>query len=302
MSGLGKSFGESYGYLLIVAAEILWGTIGILAKLSFAYGIYPETLIALRLLISFSTLLTVLMLVRRDFLRIRKADVSAFLIFGLFAVALQRVAYFYAVDLTTATVAAVLFYTTYPTFVTLSAWIFLKEKVSLRELLAIMLTFLGVALVTRIYDAASLSVNLLGIFFGLLSTLLAVLFFMMTKKLRSRYSSWTLTVYGDGIGALVLTPVISLSLPQMAAFPPQLWLLILAIAWVPSLLAYLLFSHALKYVKASKGSTLSVIEPLSTALFSAVFLREALEQAQMLGIAILLVGVALLFKTYRKTS
>lgn len=301
MSALGKPLKESHGYVLIVAASILWGTMGILAKLSFAYGILPETLIALRLVISFSTLLTVLMLIRRDSLKIQKTDVFAFLVFGLFAVALQRVAYFYAVDLTTATVAAVLFYT-YPAFVTLSAWFFLKEKASFRELLAIVLTFLGVALVSKIYDVTLLNINLPGTVFGLLSSLLFVLYFMMTKKLRNKYSSWTLTVYGDGVGALALAPAISFSLPQIVAFPLQLWLLVLAIAWVPSLLAYLLYSHALKYVKASKGSILSVIEPLSAALFSAVLLRESLEQAQILGIAAASTGVILLFQASRRVS
>jgi drug/metabolite transporter (DMT)-like permease len=162
------------------------------------------------------------------------------------------------------------------------------------------LTFSGAALVVRAYDASSLKVNLAGIIFGLLSSLLFTLYFMITKKLRDRYTSWTLTLYGDGIGLLTLTPVISLSIPQIMNFPLQLWLLIFTIAWIPSLLAYLLYSYALKYVKASKGSILSVIEPLSAALFSTIFIGENLENPQIIGIALALIGVILLFRIKQK--
>lgn len=299
MSTAYKSTREMHGYILIIMASILWGTMGILAKLSFEFGILPETLIALRLVISFATLAVVLILLDRDSLKIQKADVRSFLIFGVFAIAFQRISYFYAVDLTTATVAAILFYT-YPVFVTLSASLFLKEKITYGELLAIVLTFLGVALVVRIYDTSSLSVNLVGIIFGLLSSLFFVFYFIATKKLRNRYASWTLTFYGDGIGALTLTPIIAISFPQMTEFPLQLWLLIFTIAWIPSLLAYLLYSHALKYVKASKGSVLSVLEPLSTALFSTIFVGENLENLQVMGIALALIGVVLLFRMKKK--
>ncbi len=283
------------GYASIATASALWGTMGILARLSFAYGILPETLIALRLAISFATLLAILLLFRKSSFRIQKADAPLFIAFGIFAVAFQRISYFYAVNLTTATMAAILFYT-YPVFVTFSALYFLKEKITLRELSAIALTFLGAAFVVRAYDTYALSNNLLGIAFGLLSSLFFVLYFMMTKKLRNKYTSWTLTLFGDGIGALALMPIISFSIPQILAFPSQLWLLILTIAWVPSLLAYLLYSYALKYVKSSKGSVLSVMEPLSAAILSSIFLGERLENPQLMGIALSLTGVALLFQ------
>jgi len=296
-----KSTREARGYVLITIASILWGTMGILAKLSFEHGILPETLIALRLLISFATLSVVLTSFDKDSFKIQRTDVLLFLILGVFAIALQRISYFYAVDLTTATVAAILFYT-YPIFVTLSASYFLKEKITSRVLLAIVLTFLGVALVVRVYDTSSLNVNLAGLIFGLLSSLLFALYFMITKKLRNRYGGWTLTLYGDGIGALTLIPVISFSLPEITKFSLQLWLLIFSIAWIPSLLAYLLYSYALKYVKASKGSVLSVIEPFSAALFSTALIGESLEKPQIIGIALALIGVVLLFQMGKARS
>jgi drug/metabolite transporter (DMT)-like permease len=216
------------------------------------------------------------------------------LVFGLLAVTLQRIAYFYAIDLTTATIAAILFYT-YPVFVTIYALIFLKEKVTFRTILAIMLTFSGVALVVRAYEASWINTNLYGLVFGMLASILFALYFVTTRKLRNTYTSWTLLVYGDGIGAIALIPVLCLSFSQIASYSSQLWLFILTIALFPSLTGYLLFSYALKHIESSKGSILSVMEPLSAAFFSVTILGERFQFPQILGVALALIGIVMLF-------
>lgn len=285
---------EVYGYFLIVLASIIWGTMGIFGKLAFEYGINPVTLTALRIFISSITMLISIILLERNLLKIKKKDVPQLLAFAILAVALQRIAYFYTVDLTTATIAAVLFYT-YPIFVTVHASLFLKEKLTFSIILAIVLTFSGVAFVVKAYEAAWLNANLLGLAFGMLTSLLFALYFLMTKKLRNSYTNWTLLLYGDGLGAIALTPALCFSFSEIVSYPQQLWLLILVIGLFPSLTAYLLFSYALKYVESSKGSILSVIEPLSAAIFSVTILGERFEPLQIVGVALVLAGIVLLF-------
>ena len=89
-------------------------------------------------------------------------------------------------------------------------------------------------------------------------------------------------------------PISKVMFAEIFNYTQQLWLLILALAWFPSLLAYLIYSYALKHVEASKGSMLSVIEPLSTAIFAATILNETFEPLQILGVALALTGVVLL--------
>ena len=285
---------EAYGYFLLASASIMWGTMGIFGKLAFEYGIDPVTLTGLRIVISSLTMLISIILLKKDLLKLKQKDVPQLLLFGIFAVALQRITYFYTVDLTTATIAAVLFYT-YPIFVTLHASLFLKEKLTFSIILAIVLTFSGVAFVVKAYEAAWLNANLLGLTSGMLSSLLFALYFLMAKKLRKTYTNWTLLLYGDGLGAVALIPALYFSFSEIVGYPQQLWSLILVIGLFPSLTAYLLFSYALKYVESAKGSILSVIEPLSAAIFSATILGERFEPLQMAGVALVLVGIVLLF-------
>jgi drug/metabolite transporter (DMT)-like permease len=285
---------EAYGYLLIAVASIIWGTMGIFGELAFAYGINPPTLISLRLLISALTLLVPIALFRKELFKIQRRDLPKFLIFGIVATALQRVTYFYAVDLTTVTMAAMLFFT-YPIFVTIFASISLKEKITPTTIFAIILTFSGNALVIKAYETSWLDANLLGIIFGMLSSVFFVFYFLITKELRNSYTNWTLLLYGETIGAIALTPIIFSSFSAIINYPQQLWLLIFIIAWFPNLLAYLLYSYALKHVKYSKGSILAVLEPLSAAILSATILTERFEPPQILGIILALTGVILLF-------
>lgn len=290
---------EGYGYLLIAVASILWGTLCVLGKMAFQYGITPTLLIMLRLCISSCTVFIIIFIFKRELLKIKRHDIFFLVIFGLFPIALQRVAYFYAVDFTTATVAAMLFYT-YPAIVAIMSVFLFKERVTKKTILAIILTFFGASFVVKIYEASSLIVNLPGIFFGLLSSVLFAVYIAMVKRLRADYSSWTLVFYGDGIGAIALTSIVAFSLPEVTRFPAQLWLLIFIIAWIPSLLGYFLYSHALRYVEATKGSIVSILEPISAGLLSVIILVETLEPLQLLGIALALIGISLLFYRPKK--
>jgi drug/metabolite transporter (DMT)-like permease len=285
---------ERSGYLLIVTASIIWGTMGIFGKFAFAYGINPVTLTALRILISSATLLVPLAFSKRKLLRVCRKDMPRLLILGIFGVALQRISYFYAVDLTTATIAAVLFYT-YPVFVSLYAALFRKERITPSIVVAMILAFSGVVFTVKAYQASWLSANLLGLVFGMLTSLLFAVYFLVTRKLRDSYTNWTLLVFGDGIGAVALAPLLCFSVSEIISYPQPLWMLIIVIALFPSLIGYLIFSFALRYVEPSRGSILSVIEPLSAAAFSVAVLGETFEPLQLAGVVLVLAGVTILF-------
>ena len=285
---------ELHSYLLIAVAAILWGSMGILAKLAYTYGINPLTLIALRLAISSCTLLVPFALLRRNYFKIRKKHIRDFVLFGIFAVALQRLAYFYAVKLTTVTVAVILFYT-YPIFVSVYGYKSKGEKISVLTIIAILLTFTGVALVVKVHETSWVKINLPGIAVGLASSILFAQYFIQAKEFRKYYTNWTLMIYGETIGALILLPIIFASVSEMINYPLELWLLILAIAWVPSLLAYILYSYAIKSAEYSKGSILGVLEPLSASILSVIILKEGLTALQIIGLIMTLVGVTLLF-------
>lgn len=286
------------GYILIALGSLVMSAITIFGKLALDYPIRPESIIALRFIISFSVLSSLLLLLRREFFKIHVHDLPSFLVLGVIATALQRVVYFYALKYVSATTAIILVFT-YPVFITIIASLFYDERITKSTILAIVFSLGGVMLVIKIYEQDASIPNLLGIAFGLCASLLFVLYFFLVKCLRSRYTNWTLIAYGDGIGALALVFLLLPNVAEILAYPARLWVLILGVG-VSSLLGYLIFSYALKYVASSKGSILMVIEPLGIVIMSSLFLRERIDLLQWVGIILALAGIAFLFHKSEK--
>ncbi|MDF7775343.1 DMT family transporter [Sphingomonas sp. AOB5] len=68
---------------------------------------------------------------------------------------------------------------------------------------------------------------------------------------------------------------------------------ILYVALFPSLIAYLLFNMAVEAVGAAKAGQASTLLPLFGALLAALFLGEALHGYHLMGMALILLGIAM---------
>ena len=289
--------GESTkGYLLAVAAAVLWATLGILGKFLYGYGADPLTVVTIRATVAFVTLAIALAVADRRLLHLSGRDIPFFALYGLIGVAFNYAAYFYALRWTTVATAVILLYT-YPALVTLLSALFLGERMNRAKGLALVLTFAGCFLVTQGYDPGALRLNLYGILFGLGAGASAAVYSLFGKKALQRYDSWTAVCYAFGFGALFLIPLVILRSPQAFAavrYPWPVWAAILALAWFPTLLAYALFTTSMKYIEASKASITATLEPVVASALAYLFLREGMAGPQLLGAGLVLAGVVTL--------
>jgi DME family drug/metabolite transporter len=96
-----------------------------------------------------------------------------------------------------------------------------------------------------------------------------------------------------GVGAILLTPVLVLGDVAWAATPGgaamALWL-----GAVPTAVAYLLFARGLRHLPANEVATLTLGEPVTAALLGAVVLGERPGAAALVGIVLILAGLAVL--------
>jgi drug/metabolite transporter, DME family len=289
------------GYLLAGTAGVLWSTMGVLGKAAFSYGIDPVSLVAFRAIVACVSLALIIAVTNRKLLRVHVRDIPFFLLFGLIGVAANYSSYFYAIKLTTVSTAVVLLYT-YPAFVTLFSIHLFKERMSAAKVFALAVTLIGCGLVAQVYDVAHIKLNYIGVLFGLISGLTAAMYSIMSKIALRKYRPSTTTLYAFGFGSLFLL-VFSIFTGQaegisVTDFHLQLWLIILAIAWVPTLAGYFVYTISLKHIEASKASIVSTIEPVASSLLAYIFLREALVGLQILGIGLVLTGIIAL-KTAR---
>ncbi len=284
---------EALGYLLVVVAAILWATLGILGKFLYGYRADPLTVVTIRASVAFVTMATILAVVNRRLLRIHWRDIPFFALYGLIGVAFNYACYFYALSATTVTTAVILLYT-YPALVSVLAALFLGERLNWIKGLTLGLTFVGCYLVVEGYNPTALQMNLYGVLFGLGAGASAAVYSLLGKKALQRYDSWTTVCFAFGFGALFLVILRSPQAILAANYPWPAWAIILALAWFPTLLAYALFTTAMKYVEASKASITATLEPAAASLLAYLLLGEVMEWPQLIGVGLVLAGIVVL--------
>jgi drug/metabolite transporter (DMT)-like permease len=282
------------GYLLVTGAAALWGMLVIFYhNLVGLYGVAPLEVAFFRAAAS-ALILGIAMAIRKpSLLRLQRRDLPFFMAFGLLGVTAFFVVYVYAIRLTGGATAAVLLYTA-PTWVTLIAWRAFGEPLTRTKLAALILSFLGCALVARAYNLIQLRLDIVGIVFGLASGLTYGLYTLFNKRAVQRYSPWTAMFYALGFGGLFLLPWQSPSRlwAAMSRPAPALWLLALALG--PTLGAYLMLGKSLERLPASVVSIVATSEPVIATVLAWAFLAQGLTPAQVAGGGAVLAGVLLL--------
>ncbi|MCX7839900.1 MAG: DMT family transporter [Anaerolineae bacterium] len=282
------------GYLCIVIAAVLWSTIGLLVRgLYEQYGLSALTIAFLRAGVGALVAFAVLFLVRRAWLRVARRDWLFFVLYGALGISAFYWLYAQAIIQTGVTMAVVLLYTA-PAFVTLIAWRVWGEVLNARKGVALALAFGGSALVARAYDPTQLSLNVVGILFGLGAGFTYALFTLFGKAVVKKYSPFTALTYQLVFGALFLAPFQRSDELVLVLHNPAAWLYLFGLVLGPTLGAIGFFATGLQSVPASNASILATIEPVMASVLAFVELGERLEWLQMLGGAMVVSGAIVL--------
>jgi len=284
------------GYAFIIAAALLWATIGPAARFALQAGITPLEISFWRAAIA--GLLFALHAGARGRLRLARADLPAVGGFALLGVTIFYWAYFRAVELGGAALAAILLYTA-PAWVALAATLWLGERLTARKAIAIALTLGGIALVafgsgSGVSGGTSTS-RVQALAWGLLSGVAYAAYYLFGKRYFARYDASTLFAYALPLGAVLLLPGVT-----FAPKPATTWLVLLFLAIVPTYLAYSLYSIGLARVEATRAATVATIEPVAAAALAYLVWGEALRPLGYVGAALVLAGV-LVVATERQT-
>jgi drug/metabolite transporter, DME family len=279
------------GYVYIIAAALLWATIGPAARFALRAGIEPLEIGFWRAAIA--GLLFALHATVRGRVRIARQDLPAVGAFALLGVTVFYWSYFRAVELGGAALAAILLYTA-PAWVALAAALWLGERLTARKSAAVALTLTGIALVAfgsgsgGSGGAGDATAHVSALAWGLLSGLAYAGYYLFGKRYFGRYDASTLFAYALPVGAMLLLPAVRFA-PKSAAT----WLVLLFLAVVPTYAAYLLYSFGLARVEATRAATVATLEPVAAAVLAYVVWGEALRGLGYLGAALVLAGVLL---------
>lgn len=277
-------------YAQVIIACILWGFSFVWTEIALD-SFYPVTLVSLRLLIA-TVLMYAVARSTKKLHPIRKGDRKFFLLLA----AMEPFAYFmaetYAQTMVSPTLTSVVI-STIPLFAPFSAYFLLKERISLPNIVGVVLSLCGVMCIV-FADNTDLSGNLLGIFLLMLAVLSAVIYAVVLKKLAHGYNSISIVFYQNIIGLAYFVPAFFiLDFHRLGELPlllnPVISVVLLAV--FASVIAFVLFSNAVRVLGVARSNIFCNIMPVFTALFAWLVLKESLTIPKMIGITIVVVGL-----------
>lgn len=270
----------------IIAAALLWATLGPVARFLLQAGVDPLEIGFWRAAMAGALFATHAVIRRQG--RIAAADLPALAAFALVGVSVFYVAFFRAVETGGAALAAILLYTA-PVWVAIAAALLLGERLTPRKLLAIAMSLAGVALVaTGSGESGGLAAPPAALLWGLLAGIAYASYYVFGKRYFPRYAPALVFAVAMPVGALALLPIADLT-----AKPAWAWLLLAYIGVVPTYGAFLLYAAGLARVEATRAATIATLEPFAAALLAFAVWDETLRPLAYAGAALVIGGVAI---------
>ncbi|PNY83031.1 EamA family transporter [Deinococcus koreensis] len=269
--------------LLILCAAFLWGLLGILGKQAQQAGVAPLEVAFWRAVLAGGLYALHAAVIRSPLPRGRDLWITA--AFGVAGVGVFYGSYQLAVRSGGASLASVLLYTA-PAFVALMGWLFLRERLGARELLAVAGTLLGIGLIS-LGGGQGVTVTGAALAWGLVAGFTYSLYYLYGKAFFNRYHPTALLSVALPVGAVCLLPFV-----EFSAKTPAAWGSLGAIAVFSTYLAYLAYSAGLRHLNATRASVIASLEPVVATVLAALIFAERPAALALLGAA-LVIGAAL---------
>lgn len=279
------------GVLLAALGAIAFSGKAIIVKLGYRYGADAVTLLALRMLVAFPFFLLMGLWAARRATPLSRADLGRIGLLGFLGYYLASFLDFAGLAYITATLERLILYLT-PTLVALIGWVALGKRVSRRQLVALLVSYAGVALAFG-HDLTLGGRNIaLGsaLVFG--SALAYALYLLGSGELVSRVGAVRLTAYASSVASvLCLLQFILLRPMEALVLPWEVYALSLVNGTLCTVLPVLAVMMAVARIGSALAAQVGMVGPVSTILLSLLLLDEPMGPWQGAGTVLVMAGV-----------
>ena len=276
------------GYLFAIISAVIYGCMPLMAKLIYADGVNPMSLVFLRNALALPSL-AILALTQQKTLKVPLKILPSIGLLSFFGCTLTPILLFSSYNYI-ASGTATIFHFIYPAVIVVAGILFLKKKEPVSNIISVFLCFAGVAL---FYDPAE-PLNLTGCAFALGSGITFATYVMLLP----RFSTGNITGFlfsfyvalGSSISAFILCIATgSLTLPATALG----WGLCLLFAVAVTSGAVVLFQQGAFIIGAEKTAILSTLEPITGVVIGILVFHESVQPGTVIG-CILVISASLL--------
>ncbi len=274
--------------LKIILAMLIWGTMGIFIKTiplsSLEIAFYRSIIGAL-----FIIILSISQKEKWNKEDLRK-DLKILIPSGI-ALGAGWVLLFQGYKNTTVSIATLSYYIA-PVFIVILSIIVLKEKITRKKILCIIVAIIGLLLVLDIKNLGNIGDNnLLGIIYSVLAAVFYAIVVILNKFIK-KLSGSKVTIVQLLVSTIILMPFTILNSTRSLMSLDMLSLfLLLFVGIVHTGIAYLLYFSSVKQIEGQSIAILSYMDPIFALVIAGLFLGEKMTLIQLFG-GILILGSA----------
>ncbi len=288
--------------ILVLVAGVLWGFMSVFTRTLSNWGIPAMSISCIRMVLSALFLWAFLFVFKRDAVKIKLKHLPFLALIGVLTMFLMSVCYVTAIETTSASVAAILLYTS-PIFIFVFSIIFFREKIRLGKVVALVVAVIGCVLVSGIVSGGKFTIE--GLLIGLASGLLYGLYSILGTMAMRHYSSITITAYAflfSAILGLIFLDYGAVGVAATVYAPSALYFVgcIVIYALVTALVPFTLYTYGLSRMEPSNAGILACIEPVVATLVGIFILEQSTDVYQIIGIVLVIVAIILIEITNKK--
>ncbi|HEU18881.1 MAG TPA: hypothetical protein ENO00_05775 [Deltaproteobacteria bacterium] len=281
------------GYLYVIAAALMWASCGTVGKALFQAGMTPLELVRIRVTFSSIILALVFGLFSRYLFQIRPRDILNFAVLGGVVMALVQFSYFAAISKIHVAAAILLQYLA-PIIVAVYSMCFWNERVSAIKLSALVLAVAGCYLMVGGYSLHLLTMNRIGILWGLTSAVAFASYTLLGERVMHRYPPWTVIFYAMLCASISINAVGAPPQYLHMEYSMMQFLSLSYIVVMGTILPFGLYFIGVNYIRSTRTMITATLEPISAAVMAFFLLGERLEVWQIIGGIAVVAAIVLL--------
>ncbi len=277
--------------ILIIFQQFIASLSHIIAK-DITANISPYIVLLFRALIASLVYLIWIISKKKYLKKIEKSDYIKLIILGLINIPINQFLFFIAISKTTAPNVS-LAYSLTPIFVFIIAYIYLKEKITIKKMLGIAIAVIGTIILLSEKGLKFTEDGIFGDILALIASLSWALYTIIGKQLIQKYNPIYITGLTMIIGFVLYLPIFfSLNIPiEWNNFTSNQWLELLFLGLFTSAIGYAIWYYALTKIDASKLSVYNNLQPALTAILSLIIFATPITLLFVIGGTLIMCGV-----------
>ncbi len=289
-----KESSDWKGVSLVLVGALLFSAKAVVVKLTYRYEITAIGSLFFRMFFAFPFLVWIAWKEESvpNKIKLTRKDWSSIILMGIVGYYLASLFDFLGLQYISAGLERIILFI-YPTLVVVLSFLFLKKKITSREVFSLLLTYTGVGLAYgKDIQLGSPKDVSLGAFFILLSALTYAIYLMGSGSIvprlgAKRFTAWSLIVSS----IVVFLHFLILGNWKEVIQPPDFYALAFLMGTLNTVVPAVFVSAGIKRVGSKTAAIVGSIGPMSTLFLAYVFLDEPITVVHSLGTLLVLTGV-----------